>query len=619
MGREARANQSAAEEIAPFVFSVPFAKVDKEKRLVSGVATAENLDKQGEIVDYETAKKFFTNDALWPGNIREMHKAEAVGTAVDVECDDANKVISITARISKGAPNTWEKVQDGTLKMFSIGGSGKRVAEKVDGKMAKRLFLEQLAEVSLVDNGANPLAKFDIVKSVDGAVVRVDDDPTPAAEIVNPVEKATAAVDAVLEDVTKAKAADDGEKNKTASGKTGKDYAGTDGKSFPIEEPVDITNAVRDLGRTSQDKAKVKANIIRIAYKLGDKFVAKLPDEWKKKSDQKDAEKAVRYSDISADDIVSLVVLDRDGTVAKGGPEPYDIDSALSAISFVNRLMANEYWEARHQMAGASDDQKQQIAMLKTACDALLEFLQAEYEEQFSPDAGTAGAPPPLDLSDVIDMDDAVEMFTSALTVIKAGARHSAKDRDLVQKVHDASTALGATCPPAEDDEAEKVAKAAAAKTAACKTCKGVGKIRDGHMACPDCSGVAAKAVTPAPDAEPIQKLTAELDATKALLAESQATVAKQAETVATFEARLKTLEDAPAGGGPVRNAQAAEKSLGGPAATAEEGSPEAAIKVLTELAETSGDDVVRQAAFRKIFSIQTATGANRMGFAPPK
>ncbi len=614
---------------------MPITKVDAEKRLVSGVATAENVDKLGEIVDYETAKKFFTNPELWPGNIREMHKPEAVGTAVEVECDDANKVISVTARVSKGAPNTWEKVLDGTLKMFSIGGSGKRVIEKIGdaGKTAKRLFLEQLVEVSLVDNGANPLAKFDIVKMADGQLLVGVADGT-----VEPFEKAAAALDAVLEDVTKAAGKDD-EKNKTASGKEGKEYAGTDGTSFPITDPKDVANAARALGRTDQDKAKVKANIIRIAYKLGATFVAKLPEAWKKKADQKDAEKAV--SGVSFEkavdaetgetiDIVSFRVLNRDGTVAgegkveKGGPEPYDIDSALQAISFVNRLMSNEYWEARYAAAGASDGQKAQIAMLKAACDALLAFLQAEYEEQFEPDAANtviqkAGArhspgTPALDLSDVLDDDDVVEMFVKSLAVIqKAGARHSAKDQAMVQKIHDVSTTLGAGCPDPEGDEAEKVAKAAAA-SAECKTCKGTKKIRDGHVACPDCSGT-AKAAQLEPD-DTVKKIAADLETTKALLTESQATVAKQAETAAALDARLKRIEDQPAGGGPVRNAQAVDKTLGGPDAAGDDSSPEQIVKALQAIAKDSDDPAIREAAARSIVKFGQKTGLARIEFS---
>jgi hypothetical protein len=159
---------------------VPITKIDKEQRLVTGIATAEVIDKAGDIVDYATAKKFFQDPTLWPGNMREMHQPKAVGKAVSVDFDDDNKTIMLTSKVSKGAPDTWEKILDGTLSMYSIGGSGDRHAEKVGDRFANRIFLKALAEVSYVDNGANPLAKFDVVKSA------FADDPTEEVVIVEP-------------------------------------------------------------------------------------------------------------------------------------------------------------------------------------------------------------------------------------------------------------------------------------------------------------------------------------------------------------------------------------------------------------------------------------------------
>lgn len=63
------------------------------------------------------------------------------------------------------------------------------------------------------------------------------------------------------------------------------DFAGPH-RSFFIVEPGDVSNAASSLGRTSGDTTTVKAKIISIAYRKGDKFVAELPEAWKKKSDQ---------------------------------------------------------------------------------------------------------------------------------------------------------------------------------------------------------------------------------------------------------------------------------------------------------------------------------------------
>ena len=51
--------------------SMPFSKVDQERRIVSGFATLDNVDKQADIVTTEASLKAF---AKFRGNIREMHQ-----------------------------------------------------------------------------------------------------------------------------------------------------------------------------------------------------------------------------------------------------------------------------------------------------------------------------------------------------------------------------------------------------------------------------------------------------------------------------------------------------------------------------------------------------------------
>jgi hypothetical protein len=105
--------------------SMPIAKVDRDNRLVSGFATLDNVDTQGDVVLSEASQRAF---ARARGNLREMHQPVAVGKIVDFREDeffDGNKFyrgIFVTAYVSKGAESTWEKVIDGTLTGFSIGG-----------------------------------------------------------------------------------------------------------------------------------------------------------------------------------------------------------------------------------------------------------------------------------------------------------------------------------------------------------------------------------------------------------------------------------------------------------------------------------------------------------------
>jgi hypothetical protein len=147
--------------------SMPIAKIDKERRTVSGFATLDNLDKQGDIVPSEASVKAFEK---FRGNIREMHDdKKAVGKLVsfkedsfyDQETGKLYKGVFVSAYVSKGAQDTWEKVLDGTLTGFSIGGSVKEYEDTFDEDVSKsiRIIKEyDLFELSLVDNPANQYA-----------------------------------------------------------------------------------------------------------------------------------------------------------------------------------------------------------------------------------------------------------------------------------------------------------------------------------------------------------------------------------------------------------------------------------------------------------------------------
>jgi hypothetical protein len=160
----------------------PFAKVDKANRTVSGFATLDNVDKHGDIVTSDASKAAFER---FRGNIREMHQPIAVGKVLSFNEEDyydANegknyKGVFVQAYISKGAQDTWEKVLDGTLTGFSIGGNIVTASmEKSDNETdeERRVIKEyDLHELSLVDNPANPLANvFSIQKSGDNLIFK---------------------------------------------------------------------------------------------------------------------------------------------------------------------------------------------------------------------------------------------------------------------------------------------------------------------------------------------------------------------------------------------------------------------------------------------------------------
>jgi hypothetical protein len=156
--------------------SMPFSKVDKERRIVSGFATLDNVDRQSDIVTSEASMKAFSK---FRGNIREMHQPIAVGKMVafkedkyfDPETKKFYSGVYVSAYVSKGAQTTWEKVLDGTLSGFSIGGKMNNWDDAYDEKMDSQIRVIKdydLFELSLVDTPANQFANILSVEKVDG-------------------------------------------------------------------------------------------------------------------------------------------------------------------------------------------------------------------------------------------------------------------------------------------------------------------------------------------------------------------------------------------------------------------------------------------------------------------
>jgi len=156
--------------------SMPLTKVDEGRRIVSGFASLDNLDKQDDIVTTEASMEAF---AKFRGNIREMHQPSAIGKMVsfkeekyfDPESKKFYKGVYVSAYISKGAQDAWEKVLDGTYTGFSIGGRMNKWDDAYDEKADKsiRVIKEyDLIELSLVDSPANQFANILSVEKVDG-------------------------------------------------------------------------------------------------------------------------------------------------------------------------------------------------------------------------------------------------------------------------------------------------------------------------------------------------------------------------------------------------------------------------------------------------------------------
>jgi len=159
--------------------SVPFTKVNREKRTVSGFATLDNLDQTGDVVTAEASLKAFEN---FRGNIREMHGSNAVGKMVsfkpetyyDPKSGEFYNGVYVDAYISKGAQDTWEKILDGTLAGFSIGGKiidSENEVNKSTGKPVRFIKDYALMELSVVDSPANELCNILSIQKMNGQLM----------------------------------------------------------------------------------------------------------------------------------------------------------------------------------------------------------------------------------------------------------------------------------------------------------------------------------------------------------------------------------------------------------------------------------------------------------------
>lgn len=163
-------------------------KVDQEQRIVEGIASTEALDNQpgewdghkyaGDIVDADAIRAALPDYLKW-SNIREMHQASAVGTALSAEVIDGKLHLAIKV-VDDGA---WDKVKQGVYKGFSIGGRiVKAMLEKLaDGTYIRRILELVLTEISLVDRPANPDARILLYKMEDAPMPKDDDKQTQDA------------------------------------------------------------------------------------------------------------------------------------------------------------------------------------------------------------------------------------------------------------------------------------------------------------------------------------------------------------------------------------------------------------------------------------------------------
>ncbi len=150
----------------------PLVKVDAAKREVWGVVTAEAVDKDGEICDYESTVPYYKavvdemSKATDGGNIfplRAMHGLVAAGKGISIEFRDGEREIYMGFKVVDD--NEWKKVEESVYTGFSQG--GRYVKKWKDGEYVR--YTAKPGEVSLVDMPCLTRAHFDYVKA-DGTV-----------------------------------------------------------------------------------------------------------------------------------------------------------------------------------------------------------------------------------------------------------------------------------------------------------------------------------------------------------------------------------------------------------------------------------------------------------------
>jgi hypothetical protein len=172
--------------LTPFDLFLPLAKVDLDRRIVTGVATAETPDRAGEICDYGSSKPYFekwSSEALAAsrgkshGAVRAMHGKVAAGKLTDIAFDDESKRIVVAAKIVDD--DEWNKVVEGVYTGFSQG--GRYVKRWADPETGHTRYTAEPQEISLVDLPCLPDATLEVVK--DGVVEKRAFAPRPAADV----------------------------------------------------------------------------------------------------------------------------------------------------------------------------------------------------------------------------------------------------------------------------------------------------------------------------------------------------------------------------------------------------------------------------------------------------
>jgi hypothetical protein len=145
-------------------------KLDPFQGIAAGVAAAEELDRDNEILDYASSKPLFqqwsdsqkaVSGGKSLGNVRLQHDPRRpVGRLIDLQFDDAKKQIRVVAKIEELEAKNL--LQAGVLTGFSIGGAYAKRTPLPSGAVK---YVAAPGEISVVDRPCGPSAVFECVRA----------------------------------------------------------------------------------------------------------------------------------------------------------------------------------------------------------------------------------------------------------------------------------------------------------------------------------------------------------------------------------------------------------------------------------------------------------------------
>ena len=438
-------------------------KVDVEKRLVYGRAAQETPDHSGEVMDYLQSKPNFvkwsaemskaTNGAS-QGNIRAMHGNVAAGKVQELIYSDDEHAIDVVAKIID--ENEWQKVLEGVYTGFSIGG-------KYGARVKKGDFTHYEAlptEISLVDRPCIPTATFFDIQKSDGSVMQkqfqsLPDDLTKGAiempatkqaeqeyEVVGTAEEANAlakmlhdnkmSIGDAVKVIEKATGVNELEKAYWADIDT---VAALLKADYPNEDLFKMDTEQR-AALVDLEKLAPFADTENGKYPIDSPSQVKAAWGYINKN-------ADKYTPEALAIVKANIVAAWKDKVDATGPEVEKMVKGLSAVGMLGDMLQSLYYlasQCAREAANEGDgsDIPARLGQVVQDVAAIYKDMASEEAEELIADMMTNIQPEQVDVMQMA--------YGLAGALAKAGARNSAADADMIQKMHDLSGKLGANC-----------------------------------------------------------------------------------------------------------------------------------------------------------------------------